>query len=1586
MTSRSLVVLVLLATRAFSQGPVFATSVESRKLKPDGGGNEEKELIVPTATKIKFGWTDDRFALHVPFDIPQGQRSEHELTITVTGPMKKGDAAAAPPPVGVDSLGFYRTDDQLVSEKKGTQVIVSIADFRLQGTDWQNGNGIAWGRSSRNLAPQADRKPPLINVTLRNSPSATRGVLWIVPSLPAFSVNELLEHAAEIKVEVTFVRSRTLRADGRDYDPLPLPPAATFKFKIRENGWAPTASVTVKRSDDWTTPYSERDRNDAVLLDASPTDVATTNDGRKVVSQVRIDDKGPKRHPSIDRRWDVELPERIWDFSQSDPLKVKLTRNKTPLADAFTAWVYKSQVPEKDRRIDVGVHDASVKADDGSLLFYYKGYGYQAGAPTQPVKEPPNLAFTIAEGANSSNLYRWTKLLAIPLARLSDIEKNVDSEVAKDPAGPKKEEADDGYWAWRLTHVEKVEEADARFRETRLAVAMAAKARKEVEAQWRSLYRAELATELPADIADAGSPPAPTVNREQLWYAQSAAGPARRREREALAAMAQEIRAGQQRHVDEMLAEMEALVASAEAQLGKSNASNKETVQFEVDRAKDTAAIAKLDLYDSAGWYEPNELPRLVQELGITSAAAPAIADLYRAKSLLGQAEALERRAWLQEISPQVTRTDEPKPPETPAPLREPIPIPVAPVGATESQARAMRTEAMQILRGLLKADADHVDAGALLVKEELELLRRILVKLDRERHLSLDQMGAYLSNRGYDVKEPKDWPGKTFEVVKVFFGTGPITLSTALGRLPEGWPVIGGLKLPFANVPEERAAQLGATQDAIARDVVSILVIMRLRRQDVPLDRIPTLTQTEFIDALDWVTEGGAPLDPAKAERMRLDVVDTYASIPELRALAAGDMSLFWTGLGASLFASLDTERTMAEWLGDEFLSPRHLLLAWGPTAILRVNGRWQYFSTPGMRTALLGGAEVERVSDAVIKTLRIDRLAEMLSKNKWATAFARDLGIEGGYTAAKAAAFAIALAGAQYSAQSKDQGVLAWLIEAFAEAGGDEFLYKAFHKTATPINKMAKRVEALAKYADDKKRELELLRRALRDVEDATNELKRTGERLSDEAAANLAANLPVVAQKAPVVTNGAGARHAVQGWFAAIRQGDLPGAVRALRAANDFLDRGIRAAERNASKMQRALAALSKSSPARNVPRLGDLPKILDIDQPGSFLADFALYNEAQAGRLMLAADKALQEGNLKLASLQYRAARTAAQAYAVRTPNVEALTKALEARLALVSNARRVRDAVEKVAAGPRIPAAARAILKEETERIGADLAKGAKLVGFEGGLNKIFRFTDAQGEHWIVKLLNDPEEFHVEIAGALLANEIGLAAPAARRIELKTVTAMGKDPATGEVLDQLVAGPALLSRDVVGLDFLNNFQEPVVVALKGEWAKQRALRAWLGDGDGHLANQLLGHDGNWHVIDFGMGNVGKKLSSRQAPRSGAVVSSTEEFVRWSLDYSKQIDHDSYRWMNRLDQMVHFDEMKSVVDKIEGLCANDAAGLRAVLSQGLEGQALEDAIEVLVKRQRVLRQELLERFPAKFPTTRLDAPKRREAVAA
>jgi len=215
----------------------------------------------------------------------------------------------------------------------------------------------------------------------------------------------------------------------------------------------------------------------------------------------------------------------------------------------------------------------------------------------------------------------------------------------------------------------------------------------------------------------------------------------------------------------------------------------------------------------------------------------------------------------------------------------------------------------------------------------------------------------------------------------------------------------------------------------------------------------------------------------------------------------------------------------------------------------------------------------------------------------------------------------------------------------------------------------------------------------------------------------------------------------------------------------------------------------------------------------------------------------------------------------------------------------------------------------------------------------------------------------------------LFKAVGGKAPAVVRVRGVNVTYI--DPKTGTRVTG--ARDGILVRYIEGTKSMGALTEPEIYAMKEDLAMMRVFRLWLADTDPHMGNFLVAANGEIFPIDFGFANLTRRLSFRQLPKD--TFNSQKEMLENALAFRNLVDKHYpkdpsavlYRWIDRIDGMLNYDDMEKTVEGIKSLCTqNNGKGLRDILERNLPPEEVQEMLDVLVERAHLLEGVLKTRF--------------------
>jgi hypothetical protein len=1124
------------------------------------------------------------------------------------------------------------------------------------------------------------------------------------------------------------------------------------------------------------------------------------------------------------------------------------------------------------------------------------------------------------------------------------------------PSAPTTQSDDDGYWEWLDEFNDMRDRHQNRVNAIRLVLKSSAKKRRELRAKFFGLMYIDMKSFPSAEDDD-------ILNRTRFrsTFTQAALEELRQA-REQLRVEMLAIRPQQESLIQQALRLMNELTDSAEVQQIASK-ERRPQLKDTIEACQDRYALTKLDLYDTAELYD--ELPQVVEEFQFASNAVREVALLMSAKVALARADKLDEQLWVLVISPK----------------------PFAPNSQVERAARAARIQAVNTLYEVLKLNPSNVEARRMLREQELKFIGWIAAKLDREKRFSLAGFHRYLQVRGYSTEPHKDGWDVFIECFRTYLGSGPTTLTAGLPGLT-------------ADVMADIATM---DQENVAKNQVSLFGIRRLMHSGMTLREIRNINTDEMLKRLAFQTIDRKPVGVGRARRLAQDIHETLAELYDLRALTEGNQEAFEEFFARNYYQAINPERTWGEAIGDFFFSPIGILGWFGPSAIVRVDGRWAVLS-PGSTRLLEEAGRIQRARDLFATTLRLEEAGTLMGQYMPGfrslqqaiiadQAFLANLsGFERFLNSGSRLAAVIVIYGAaDHLAEEARSPILKVLVEALGILGAEEMTYGILERSGIRT-KLLTHLDELKGVIGRQRAELTEARQAVQRLENLSQKLTGSApnaSRMNDidiNQIDDIISKSPSASslQSAPGSHRSDDLHSAVTAAGEALKAGDVGEAKRSLKFAKDNLNNMVKTLDALDLKWQQARALLSKQPSLRQVD-LTQTSFLTGRHKPESFIPPPGGYPSGEHGKFMEMGDEALRRGELEKAEDLYRAALGEAKNNGVQDPK-----KLIDYRLSLVAHARESRDGFRRLrSVSPPAPVDAPIPTTEVDEIVRRIEAKDLKLEGPLGSLNDVFLLKDSRGKvHYVFKSLNGDKEVEIGLERfcAAVTNQLqdalGFKAAACQRVRL---------PADAALPPAARGAQGLLSRYITGQPLIE-LNEAVLVALKDDYAKQRVLRLWFGDTDGQLGNLRLGNDGRLAPIDFGFAHLNSNFEHHRQFHPETILrrkpQSQADLMRACLAFPERVPqlyagHSSvplYAWLDRIDGMLNYDDMKGAVDAIKGLC-NERGGqrLKEILQETLPADQVDEAFQALMERATGLETVLKEKYPSFQKTSLLPFPK-------
>ncbi|MCJ7682025.1 MAG: hypothetical protein MUP70_14960 [Candidatus Aminicenantes bacterium] len=1117
----------------------------------------------------------------------------------------------------------------------------------------------------------------------------------------------------------------------------------------------------------------------------------------------------------------------------------------------------------------------------------------------------------------------------------------------------------DDYFEWLTGYLEGKLNLEQQTRVVSVGLSTIAKRRKTLRNKWKDLMQMEMDTEL--DRGDA------SIGLTDIFDTQ-AVRPSLRTvisfhdEREKLRTQMNDLREIQTVEMAKVFKAIAALRTSVEGQ-AKKGGDRKEYCEKEAQLMKDKETLLRIQLFDAAEWYGPQELPALIRQLDFENNAVPEVAWQMKAKLNIAQAETFEERLWFQIISPR------PQPPDQ----------------VIITAARTARFEALLAYRRILEKDPGNESIKQSLLEIELHFLKTIGNKLEREQKQTQAAMGAYLTNRGFSADDrPGFWSG-LLEYITVTWGLGPISLLAGF---------------PGVDVPGAVAETVDITQTEIAKNLVSMVAITRLRKNGLTLKEIRNITPKILVEKIMFNNSKGEKLSDEKATQFVRDIRETFLGLGDLQALADGDLLKFNKRFGQSYYSAIDAEQSRGEYYGDLF-SPKNLITLFGPSAIVKVAGKYtmpRLMMTPTEIAFAEHAGLVIRGRDVLAAALPVQMMGEWFTSTRLGylvqQEFIRGQLLTGQLprwasfinTGLNIGAAAILTGAASYCAAESGIPGAQLLVDALFDFGAEELAFDILSKSGTPFRKLLGEVDDYGRYVIKQKgdwgklsRDLDELdmiqRRGFQTGDISDTDLQHSQELMGTLRHSDELPNIPVDRKTAFA--------HGFHLAAEEIRKGNYDKAARAIGFSKAMQARVQSNMDLILEKINKVKTFLGSHLSSPNIRPQRELKKIHESDLPELFVRE-NMYPPTPSGAHLLAGDEAFRRGKLDEALEQYHKARYAGLDAKPGSQLDQAGLDLIDDRMALVSNTRKSARILKNWQdTTPPLPAD-RAIPEDRVGTLVRQIEADDKVTEITGSANTVFRIVhenaDGTTEHYIFKAISKDDAADAAVTEticATLAEAAGLRAPAVRRLDAAEIQRLkSRFPNIKE---------GLVSRAVDGTD-LTEVTEPIVTAMKAQYAQQRVFRAWIGDPDGHLRNQLLAGDGRLWQIDFELGN----LTDRRIKQLDVILPNERSFVAQAVDFPKGSagltpdlnfsreyrqaldrelgDHPLYQWMNRMDDMIHYNEMEETIEAI-GKLVNDKGGIRLkarLRDASLPESEVDTIYTILKERQEHLEDIFKERF--------------------
>jgi hypothetical protein len=1568
------------------QDEIFLTTVEEKEF-PDLTNKEAKKSAswVPTDQKIAFAWSDQPFAINIPFQMetivvqthkgPEKKIKDYQLTFSASG-----FVATEPKSKNLLNLvliiregGFYRLDDQPFRKTRpekfllrdngicpigrGYSPLFTSSNWLIPNTDYEPNK-----KPDREIFPPSNIPNPEIA-----GPGRVAFYLTIHPS-EGEAWWKFLERC-QGKLRVTIEESWLVGYERKTK----IICTKEISFTIRQNGWK-LASYKVSQEPQFKSsteslskfprhiykgPRNFNNLGAAVKIDTTANKVTIT-DRFQVLMAYWDKDKEVQDSNEINQR--LELPGVFWDAMPSRGFVEKRRAKKGFLDLNYLEWTWKDLGTKVD--FFLFKYDEKNPADpkpysesrwywdkDGGLLptknenvtandiifygyvprFYKRDWPFDSRLGSHRL-----LRATIRY--TTDDLPYPEKHIDFFATRLSDLEDNRAGMVAKVKPTKPEEVPDDGYWQWLAEFTKLSKEKRELINGNRALLGYSKQADYLVLKKWHHLWQLEY------------------VQMEDLPTNEALKGV--RGERKRLAGIHSGLRGErgeQQKLMNEALAAMKALLDSAQAQAQRSG-ERRPQLKETIEALKNEQALLKLRLYEDAGW--PEELLKTIQELRLTTEADQALAKVMAAKASLAQAEKLEKRLFMQ------------------APATDPGSGP-----PRDQAAMAARMDAYLGLKEALRLAPQNQEALSELIKLEVFFVNKFAAKLDQEKQLSLAGFYRFLEARGYSSQDPDGWWAGCWESFCVTWGSAPT----------RGASWLLGIDWKRSDQAGAVADEMDTVQTSIAANQVSLLAIRRLLQSGFPLSKIRQMKAEELGKNLTLKTASGVPLDEVKARRLCLDIHGTFNELYDLNNLERGDKGKVLTYYYRPYYQTFDPEKSWTESAADFLFSPGSLITFLVPGAIAKSGGKWAWVSFMSREEAVLLEAQGQTLPQVFAARLSLEKLGEKFAGTTFGKflqdAVINDMAIlespgPKGWPRVEATmkflnsssrfvATQMMYMGAGIAAEEYNIPGAALLLQALAVMRPGDTAYHFLERTGQQ-RKLLEAVGALEKALAQAKTEEVEIARAMELLETLSQKAAAapgaTGAKLTaaeakqlDDILLKLEPPPPTPGTKVKTEPmQGANAlverRKAVTAAVNALKTGEATeakAAVKLIKALNEVIARTRQEME-NLLAAGRVFLKFVKRGLGLTTVDKSLFPTVAE----GLAAEDaFIKFSGKEGQTCILMGQEEITKGDWQAARNCFQKAR---KLEFITPDDMKIATR----RLGFLASAQvEMKNLAKLRAKGPKLNLSPPDKTPEEMARfINAQEGKGL-LVKSAVGMNPVWFVPEGDKPAYVVKAVSDnfgvtaEEQIMHEILGARLVNLLEGKAP--EPMYLQGVTIGGK------TYEHVLVTRFIESKD------LGKLTEPEILALKPDLEKFRPTRLLLGDNDGKFNNYLLASaNGEVVTIDLSFANLGENMKIPLL--HGSPIFADQKML---LEHVMNFPHifkglnPGQTWIARTDSFLCFKgNMEKMVGNAKALCQEGKLGkifeetLPQKLKERLPADRKANFIKALTERAKVLEEVL------------------------
>ena len=950
---------------------VYMTMVETKEIKTLHG---KRETDVPTDQKISFAWSDQPFAIHIPFEMET--RTVRNIDYTKEYLFRYYLRGFGPVPNRVKkdmfwnlvktAAGVFRADRQVIDKRSGLKYwsygrsAVAIVNRSVSGVS---------GHSASKCSGAVPLGPGPVVFWLTIDPRRldhVGGTAWTIfgeKTAGTLFYDILVKEKVDDQFEFKSVDS------------------GQFDFEIRQNGWQ------VRRFDTTITGDWQPRRPKPGGITQYIADIDSSVRRASIISKHRFTRLGGREAvakgravPQEDFDWQlkIDLPSPIYDHASWDyEYEIRCLRSPRPAGDRrgsgdetwglslasrpklfvweypidqaarvkpralFYADYYVNQyrwtskpgarlpVATKQTSWPTPIRHTSLKVNPDEFIDPKISVVLPAEW-TADREAGPHRLLTLEQEFSPFDVAaknRPKKRINIYAMRLSELTDNRADRVRTVARGPVRSK-DDGYYKWKAQNIDDDESRRRRITAILMELSSITNELHGLDAEFMALLGQLYLMPSEEDLFGRGLVPATILNDDVRTFRDGAAGRRymigklqpeviRKQMKDLRDKEIQPKRDAREPLVREAEQEFQKLIDSAVAQ-DKRSAGRRPDVKETIKELKKDQLILEMKLYEEAGRLTTQEVRERLRELTKHDGRVGAHARTALAMWFWESARLDDRKVYKARLDEMLRAGGEQGSHESTLSnlaafvgLIDPADPRTKPSDDRYVKAvRANRHEAVVQLRKIVAADPNDYYARLSLCKIESWYMNQFARKLDREKKVTLEGFYMYLKTR--DIS-PDDISSDVWEQVRYNWGAG------WLNHL-----------FNYIDEPGAMADEAIAVQESTAMHLVSIQLIRRLLNLGIPLRGIVALKHEDLDQNLRFGTIHGKRIPLGRAHRLVKDMHQTL-DLPDVKlfveAKTIADMQAFEKQFKFDYYAVIDPDQGYVELL-FELTSPKNMIM----------------------------------------------------------------------------------------------------------------------------------------------------------------------------------------------------------------------------------------------------------------------------------------------------------------------------------------------------------------------------------------------------------------------------------------------------------------------------------------------------------------------------------------------------------------------------------------------------------------------------------------------------------------------------------